>query len=245
MTPARLQPRFRVTDTETGEFVDLNPSNYNLDDGVVTFKLALDSIHNGLRWIESLEPEVERLPDPKPEQAIFTVHGIEVWASPDVWDRRGLGYRLQSAEHPDAEHVSCYPIKRQGWGWPDNQREATKVPATYWTRPSGSRLVGYRHRIRSSTWSPGASHGQPPLLHTWCGQMVSLTAANGPRIASPAPPSVEPCGTCEGRAVGAGQIDQPSTTMVFTPNVPETWEPEERTTDATNTEFVSHTPVVG
>lgn len=80
------------------------------------------------------------------------------------------------------------------------------------------------HRVRSGR----RRHSDGRVTwHLWCGQHLGDAEANA--IAADAPPAGEPaCGTCEGRALGAGQDDNPlDVDLAFEPRgiTPPAWCP--------------------
>jgi hypothetical protein len=71
----------------------------------------------------------------------------------------------------------------------------------------------YVHRVRYTTRYYGLRHHNPdhPVASTWCG-------SSGDGLVAAEPPDDRlMCGTCHGRAIGAGQIDTEGTPLIFTP----------------------------
>lgn len=71
------------------------------------------------------------------------------------------------------------------------------------------------HRPRSGCCYPDGR----TVYGVWCGQMVGSSRRAGAMLTADEPPPGEPvCGTCEGRAAGAGQIDSATgRELLFTP----------------------------
>lgn len=79
----------------------------------------------------------------------------------------------------------------------------------------------YCHRIRSLTLWEDTTRG--PSIMTWCGQLRHIKrSGRASEIGFAVPDGHTECGTCHGRAVGAGQIDDNGSPLIFTPVV-ETW----------------------
>jgi hypothetical protein len=94
--------------------------------------------------------------------------------------------------------VRLEPPYTRSSGWRPAGHHA--LPLTRGPRLVRTAAMGRWHRPRSGTW-----HRRPDWTHTtlatWCGQLVILERA----LTATAVPHGEPlCGTCEGRAVGAG-----------------------------------------
>ncbi|MGI5245076.1 hypothetical protein [Dactylosporangium sp. CA-139066] len=77
------------------------------------------------------------------------------------------------------------------------------------------------HRVRSAIDNP-ASHGRGPwtTYNYWCGPFAQTSDDRGPLwLVDDLPPGEPVCGTCVGRALGAGQDDVPAglPPLVFSP----------------------------
>lgn len=111
--------------------------------------------------------------------------------------------------------VTSYPPKR-AHGVAISTRNAPFVRSNY-PSPGRSRVT---HRVRFIAFIRESDGRLRPSPHTWCGMMFG----GGRNV--PAPPTMLShcdgpiCGTCEGRARGAGQIPQASPPLVFSPEVP-------------------------
>ncbi|WP_157475779.1 hypothetical protein [Parafrankia sp. EUN1f] len=93
------------------------------------------------------------------------------------------------------------PVARGDW---PNLRVA--IPLTEGPRYVRTPGMGRWHRIRSGYQVRDESRG--PSWRLWCGQHIGYYGV----FEVDEPPAGEPaCGTCEGRAIGAGQVENPLT----------------------------------
>lgn len=90
-----------------------------------------------------------------------------------------------------------------------------RTPKVLWTGPRWLRGATRWHRIRSGVQYPHFDH---PSYQAWCGQAIT---PQGRPAATELPADGRPlCGTCEGRAAGAGHPSPISTDveLVFSPD---------------------------
>lgn len=105
------------------------------------------------------------------------------------------------------------PLTRSSAWMPDGWRS----PTVLWTGPRWVRGASRWHRVRSGIQHNGPLHHVS--LHMWCGQSLSA----GDRATADGLPvdGMPLCGTCEGRAAGAGHttpLDLPEdTALLFRP----------------------------
>lgn len=110
--------------------------------------------------------------------------------------------------------VRCFPIRSyyNSWQHPDPAHRptwATSALPFVWSRNGR-----YTHRVRAVTVYP---HGRSGFgVHAWCGMLVG-SAASPSKLSATIDPDRPLCGTCHGRAVGAGQIDTDGVPLIFTP----------------------------
>ncbi len=98
---------------------------------------------------------------------------------------------------------------------------ALKRSLPFFISPLGSRV----HRVRSATWYRPNYQPHHIALHLWCGQggflNVGRVFQRGCGHLHAEPPEGWPvCATCEGRAIGSGQIASEELTghpLIFTP----------------------------
>lgn len=103
--------------------------------------------------------------------------------------------------------VRTFPIPR-GYG------DRTSVDFPQFALPfCWSRAGTYTHRVRFTVRFLDSPHHDPhrPVASPWCG-----SSGSGLLAAEPDPDRII-CGTCHGRAIGAGQIDDEGTPLIFTP----------------------------
>lgn len=109
-----------------------------------------------------------------------------------------------------ATKVPAFPIPPNPWRTLPEPLQATRV-LPFATTARATRM----HRVRSVSIYPETEHFRAHLsVHTWCGQ--ALAGA----VMTADPGDWEVCGTCEGRAIGAGQIPAPlgyESDLIFTP----------------------------
>jgi hypothetical protein len=90
---------------------------------------------------------------------------------------------------------------QRGWRAPESGTiHLSRCAPFVWTRAC-TRV----HRVRSGRmffWDGRYSHS---AITAWCGQ--GLTTSNGLRLTDDPPEDLPICGTCEGRARGAGQLE--------------------------------------
>lgn len=108
-------------------------------------------------------------------------------------------------------------VKRDcGWHAPESsQIQLTASLPFFWSR-SGTRV----HRVRSAKMHFWAGEYKHTSFKMWCGQ-DGLTK-NGRLTADP-PDDLPYCATCEGRAIGAGQLgarEINGRAVIFTPREP-------------------------
>ena len=112
--------------------------------------------------------------------------------------------------------VQTYPIIPPTWVRAYDRVIYPKRVLPFAMSPRGSRM----HRVRWATVHPPMIvDGQEVMptrmpVNTWCGQVLHHAALQDD------PGEWEICGTCEGRAIGAGQIPTPSgydTDLIFSP----------------------------
>lgn len=106
--------------------------------------------------------------------------------------------------------VACFPIPNSPpWSTTRTSRETLEA------KRSLPFVVGqagtYVHRVRSVTLRPERWSAM-----TWCGQ---IKHSKNSRLVGEAPEGRTVCGTCQGRAIGAGQIDEGGRPLIFAPVV--------------------------
>lgn len=111
--------------------------------------------------------------------------------------------------------VRCFPIRSQSL--PDWRPEWRPVDATSALPFVYSRNGRYTHRVRAVTSYPHRPDRNGLAVHAWCGQMLHTSGHSPARMGVEAHPDRPLCGTCHGRAVGAGQVDTDGVPLIFTP----------------------------
>lgn len=115
--------------------------------------------------------------------------------------------------------VDCYPeeLPDRSWWWNANRPRTIQVKRIlpFCMSPLGTRM----HRCRTGVLYPPLMGGDHRRLvpHPWCG----VSASHFKLFADPG--GWEVCGTCEGRAIGAGQIPAPpgyDFDLLFSPRLP-------------------------
>lgn len=112
--------------------------------------------------------------------------------------------------------VRCFPIRRAvTWQHPDPAYRSIEVtmalPFVY------SRNGRYTHRVRSASIWPH-DPGRGISVTAWCGQGLGTSHKGSPaRLTTEIHEDRPLCGTCHGRAIGAGQIDEEGTPLIYTP----------------------------
>lgn len=115
--------------------------------------------------------------------------------------------------------VDCYPeeLPDRSWHWNRDQPRLIQVKRIlpFCMSPLGTRM----HRCRTGVIYPPLLEGRSARLvpHAWCG----VSATHFALFAEPG--EFEVCGTCEGRAIGAGQIPAPPDFdygLLFSPRLP-------------------------
>lgn len=112
----------------------------------------------------------------------------------------------------EAADITFVPLERYRWsGWrnPAGRQMALTKSLPFFRTRQGS----YIHRVRSGTvhfWNDVPEH---TTFRLWCGQLGSIGVTNERRYRKPGgslfsdvPKTATLCATCEGRAVGAGQL---------------------------------------
>lgn len=113
--------------------------------------------------------------------------------------------------------VRCFPVRTVVY-WTPSDRSNRFVEATSALPFAYSRNSTYCHRVRSvRVYGDGSLH-----VRAWCGQHLSIGVrkTNG-RMGTDVPEDRTLCGTCHGRAIGAGQIDTEGTPLIFSPQAGE------------------------
>lgn len=101
-----------------------------------------------------------------------------------------------------------------------------KTPTVLWTGPRWLRGATRWHRVRSGVQYPHFDH---PSYQAWCGQ--ALTGGGRPAVVDVPTDGMPLCGTCEGRAAGAGHTSPVTlpddVDLLFRPNrlTPPRWCP--------------------
>jgi hypothetical protein len=108
--------------------------------------------------------------------------------------------------------VMCFPPRRSATDWHRTQIVDVQRSLPFvW-----SRLGVMSHRVRYVTLYKRDGATYSVHVTAWCGQGVG-TAASPSKLSDAPHPDRPVCGTCHGRAIGAGQIDEEGTPLLFSP----------------------------
>lgn len=121
---------------------------------------------------------------------------------------------MAETENSPPVKVRCFPIRSQYNSWRHSDPGYRPTWATSALPFVWSRNGRYTHRVRAVTVYP---HGKTGLgVYAWCGMLVG-SAASPSKMSATIDPDRPLCGTCHGRAVGAGQIDTDGIPLIFAP----------------------------
>lgn len=121
--------------------------------------------------------------------------------------------------------VAAFPIVSPVNDWAERRDRERRIR---WVVPRASLpfVVGSRastrvHRVRWTSLRYEAGVLTSASAHVWCGQLIHLGSVRphvfcGRLLAEPLD-GWPVCGTCHGRAIGAGQIDEEGTPLLFSP----------------------------
>lgn len=109
--------------------------------------------------------------------------------------------------------ITLEPPLTRSLAWPRAGQHQALTEGPRYARTSG---MSRWHRVRS-----GVRRDEHTTWHLWCGQMANEAATRAGALftADTIPDNLPACGTCEGRARGAGQDDWPipGNGVVFNP----------------------------